>query len=248
MIITPIKTKPITTKDTDLFQILDDYILSLKENSVLVVTSKIVAICEGRVVPKDIDKDELIAQEADFFLPRSSNKYNVCLTIKNGILAASAGIDESNGDDHYVLLPKDPQTSANSIRDYLKKKFNLKNIGVIITDSITSPLRWGVRGTALAYSGFKPFKSYIDQPDIFGRKMHYSKVFLPDNLATSACLVMGEGDERQPLAIIEDINFVEFVDQNPSQEELDSIKIDPQDDLYASLLKSVQWQKGKNKG
>jgi Uncharacterized conserved protein len=167
------------------------------------------------------------------------------LTIKNGTLAASAGVDESNANGHYILLPENPQNTANQIRQYLKTKFQLNNFGVIITDSISSPLRWGVRGIALAYSGFVPFRSYIGKSDIFGRTMHYSKVFLPDPLATAAVLLMGEGNESQPLVIISQLDFLDFVDRNPSPEELASVTIELEDDLYAPLLTAVKWLPGK---
>jgi putative folate metabolism gamma-glutamate ligase len=243
-----IRTRPIVPGvDTNLFAILDEYITFLDNNSVLAVTSKIVAICEGRIASLDLNKDELIQQEADWFLPRSSNRYNVCLTIKNGTLAASAGIDESNANGHYILLPENPQNTANQIRQYLKTKFQLKNFGVIITDSISSPLRWGVRGIALAYSGFVPFRNYIGKSDIFGRTMRYSKVFLPDPLATAAVLLMGEGNESQPLVIISQLDFLDFVDRNPSPEELASVKIELEDDLYAPLLTAVKWLPSKKK-
>jgi len=158
-----IRTRPIIPgSDINLLSILDEYVTSLTDNSVLVITSKIVAICEGKIASLNLDKDELIQQEADWFLPGSSNRYDVCLTIKDGTLAALAGIDESNANGYYILLPKAPQDTDNQVRKYLKTKFNLKKFGVIITDSISSPLRWGVRGIALAYTvAFYPLKTIL---------------------------------------------------------------------------------------
>ncbi|MEK7092578.1 MAG: hypothetical protein AAB907_03060, partial [Patescibacteria group bacterium] len=69
----------------------------------LVITSKIIAILQGRVVlMRGTDKDALIEQESQFYLPRSDNPYNVSLTITRNTLIASSGIDESNGDGYYV--------------------------------------------------------------------------------------------------------------------------------------------------
>lgn len=240
-----IKTHRITKKDTDVLKILDQYIDKLEENSVVAITSKIVSITEGQIrLIDEADKDELIKQESEYFLPRSGNKYEVALSIKNNMLVAMAGIDESNGNGYYILWPKDAQKSANEIRKFLKKKFNLKNLGVIITDSRTVPLRWGVTGAAIAYSGFKPLKDYIGTPDLFGRKIEHTKLNIADALATSAALVMGESDESTPLSIITDVPMVEFIDSDPTPEELGELKIKMEDDLYYLLLKNTPWQKG----
>ncbi len=248
MKITAIKTHKITTKDHDLFKILDKYLSKIEDKSVLAITSKIVSICEERLVKMDgVDKDELIKQEAQYFLPRSENQYNVSLTITRNILAATAGIDESNGNGYYILWPKDPQKTANNIRRYLKKRFKLKNVGVIITDSKTSPLRWGVTSIALAYSGFKPLKDYIGVKDLFARKFEFEKLSIVDSLATSAAVVMGEGAEQTPMAIINDLPFVEFQDRNPGKKELQELCISMDEDLYGPFLKSAQWKKGSAK-
>jgi len=247
MKITAIKTHKITDKDKSIFKILDLYIKQLHENSVVAVTSKIVAICEGRLVKKTssaTQKDELAKKEADYYLPREYNQYGFMITIKNNIMVASAGIDESNGFGNYILWPKDPQKSADKIREYLVKKYKVKNVGVIITDSKLTPLRWGVTGVAVAQSGFQAIYSYIGKPDIFGRKLHAEKSNIADALATSAVLVMGEGKEQQPLAIIEDIDFVSFQNRNPTKKELDDVRISIEDDVYSRLLTSVKWKKG----
>jgi dihydrofolate synthase / folylpolyglutamate synthase len=245
MIVNAIKTHKITSEDSDLFKILDQYIEKIEENSVLAVTSKIVSITEGQLVPMDSsDKDELIKQESEYFLPRSENKYNVSFSIRNNMLVVSAGIDESNGNGFYILWPKNAQDSANKIRKYLRIKFKLKNLGVIITDSRTTPLRWGVTGAAIAYSGFKPLKDYIGSPDLFGRAIEHTKLNIADALATSAALVMGEAEESTPIAVIKEIPMVEFIENDPTKEELKELKIKMEDDLYYLLLKNAPWQKG----
>lgn len=245
MNVTSLRTHRITANDTNIVAILDRYFPKLKERSVVAVTSKVVAICEGRLVPIDsVDKDELIKKEAQYYLPRTSSKYNVCLTIARNILAASAGIDESNGKGSYVLWPKDPQKSANEIRDHLRSKFSLKYVGVVLTDSKTTPLRWGVTGFSLAYSGFAAIKNYIGKRDLFGRTFEYEKVNVADSLAAAAVVAMGEGAEQTPIAVIEDLPFVTFQNRNPSKRELEELRIALEDDLYAPLLCSVSWRKG----
>jgi len=247
MKVTPIKTEKILSGSISLFEILNKYIKDLNENSVVVVTSKIIAICEGRVVKKisEEQKDELAKQEADLYLPREFNQYGFMITIKNNMLVASGGVDESNGNGFYILWPKDSQKSANEIREYLAKKHNLKNLGVIITDSKLTPVRYGVTGYAIAHSGFNALRNYVGTPDIFGRLMQAEKTNVSDSLAAAAVLEMGEGSEQQPLAIITNVKSIEFQERNPTEEELEGLKISIGDDVFSSLLTTVKWQKGK---
>lgn len=246
MKITAIKTQKITDKNKNIYDILDKYIPAFKEKSVLAVTSKIIAICEGRIIKiNKADKNKLVEQEADYFLPASSNAYNFYLTIKNNLLVATAGIDESNGNGYYVFWPRNLQKSADDIRNYLIKKFSLKSAGVIITDSKTTPQRWGVTGAAIAHSGFFALNDYREKPDIFGKKLKVTQVNVADGLAAAAVLVMGEGNEQTPLAIVEDVSFVKFQKRNPTEQELKALQISIEEDLYSPLLTSVKWQKGR---
>ena len=246
MKVTAVRTKKITPKDTDIFKILDRYLLRLKDRSVVAVTSKILGITEGNVVKiGEGDKDTIIIQEAEYYLPRSSSKYNIILTIKRNAINFSSGVDESNSNGYYVLWPKDPQKSANKIREHLVKKYKKKNIGVIITDTASVPLRWGQRGVfVLAHSGFSALNSYIWKPDIFGKPLKMTSASISDALGTAAVLVMGEGAEQTPLAVIEDIPFVKFKQRNPTKKELLKLQMPLKDDLYAPLLKAVKWRKG----
>ena len=178
MIVTPIKTHKVTSEDSDITVLLKKYLPSLKERSVIAITSKVVAICEGRVVKVDeVDKDELVKEEVEYFLPKEENKYHFFLTIKNNIMIASGGIDESNGNGYYILWPKDSQESANTIREFLVKEYGISDVGVIITDSKTTPLRRGVTGVTLAHSGFAALNDYIGHPDIFGRDLHVTSKY-----------------------------------------------------------------------
>lgn len=247
MIVTPIETRTIIpNKDRDLFEILDRYLPRLKEKTVVAVTSKIVAICEGRIEPLQADKkDAIIIREAQWYLPRTSSKYNVLLTIKGNAMNFSSGVDESNAGGHFVLWPKDPQKSANAIRTHLAKKHKVRNLGVIITDTASVPLRWGQRGVfVLAHSGFSALNSYIGKQDLFGRPFKMTSAAIADALGTAAVLVMGEGAESTPLAVIKDVPFVEFQHRNPTKKELQKLAMPLEDDLYSPLIKAVKWRKG----
>lgn len=241
----PIKTHPIQPSERDLCAILDRYLTHVPERSVLAITSKVVSICEGRVLPMvGVDKQALIAGEAALYLP-ADPRYGVCLTIKENMLIATAGIDESNSDGHYVLWPSDAQASADAVREHLCQRFGLREVGVVITDSRTTPLRLGVTGVALAHSGFLALNDYVGTKDLFGRALRMTKVNVMDALATSAVLVMGEGSESTPLALLEDLPFVSFQARNPSADELAALRTSLEDDLYAPLLTRVDWRRGR---
>lgn len=250
MKVIPIKTPKITADTGNLLSVLGKYLPTLKERSVLAITSKIVSICEGSTVRAGkIAKEELVRQEAQYYIPPEESKYNITLTIKNNFLIPTAGIDESNGNGYYILWPKNSQRSANRIRKYLSQRFKLKKVGVIITDSKTTPLRWGTTGVGIAASGFAPLKNYIGKPDLFRKKLRVTKANILDGLASAAVAVMGEGDEQTPLAVISDVPFITFQQRNPTQKELRDLKIDISEDLYAPLLTRAPWHKGhKAKG
>ena len=245
MIIKAIKTHKIIKSDNDLLKLLDQYVDGLKEESILVIASKIVAITQGRMVnPKEVDVDALIKKEADFFIDKNLHKSNLFITLKNNILTFSSGIDESNGNGYLILWPEDPQKVANKVRNHLMRRFNIEQVGVIITDMTALPMRWGVIGGAIAYSAFKPLKDLRGKPDIFGKEYKYTKVGILNGLSAAASVVMGEGAEQTPLAIIEDLDFIEFVDKNPSRNELESLIIKLEEDMYGPLFKNAPWQKG----
>jgi dihydrofolate synthase / folylpolyglutamate synthase len=243
MIVTPIKTNSIRVNQYSLTKLLDQYIHDFHEHEVLVVTSKVVSLGEGNVVSVETaDKDALVASEADYYLPKEKNAWGVFISVKNNTLIAAAGIDESNGDGYYTLWPKDIQKSANEIREYLCERFNLKEVGVLITDSHLQPLRWGTVGTCLAHSGFMALNNYIGEPDVFGRKLTMTYSSVVEGLAASAVVCMGEGNESTPLAHITDVPFVHFQDRNPSDEELEKLHISIEEDIFAPLLTSVKWK------
>lgn len=208
------------------------YFKKLTEKSVIVVTSKIVALAEGRVAVLESAKakEKLIKKESDFAL---STKY-VWMTLRDGMIMASAGIDESNANGKFILLPKDSFKTAQLLRKKLQQRYGIKSLGVLITDSRTAPLRSGVTGVALGYAGFKGVKDYKGKTDIFGRKFKFSSVDIADSLATTAILVMGEGREQQPLAVIEEapVEFCEKVRRN-------ELEIAVQDDIYLPLFSKL---------
>lgn len=245
MKITAVKTHKITGDDKDIIAVLDKYLVDFTDKSILVIASKILAITQGRVVQGSLkDHTEMIKKEADYYLPPEDNAYHLYITQKNNMLTYSSGMDESNGNGSIVLWPENIQKSANSIREYLSNRFGHSNVGVIITDMTAIPLQRGVIAGPIGYSGFVPLKKLTGTPDLFGRKLNHTVVGIVQGLAAGAGVVMGEGSEQTPLAVVADIPFVTFQDRNPTEEELVQLTIAAEEDLFGSLLTSVAWKKG----
>lgn len=231
MNIKPIKTR-VFKEGENLVTFIKQHIKDVSEKSVLVVTSKIVALSEGRSAPLDKDnKEKVVRAESDFAM---RGKYT-WLTIRNGEIMSSAGVDASNSNDKFLLLPKDSFDTAARLYNDLKKEWDLKNFSVLITDTRSFPLRLGARGLAIGYAGIKGIKDYRKQKDIFGRDFKVTRVDVPDSLAAAAVLDMGEGNEQTPLAIITDAP-IEFTNKRIDPKEL---HVDINDDLYAPLFKHL---------
>lgn len=236
MQIKAIKTR-VFRENEDLISFIGEYVKKLPEKSILVVTSKIVALSEGRTVeidpkiPHKKMREKIIKAESDFAL---RTKYT-WLTIKDGMIMSSAGIDESNAAGKIILLPKNSFKAAEDIRNNLKKKFKIKNLGILITDSRLLPLRAGIVGATVGYAGFKGVRDYRKTVDIFGRKMKVSRTDVADSLATAAVLLMGEGKERQPLSIIAGAP-VEFTEKINKKE----LMVDPREDMYQPILAQIK--------
>ncbi len=236
MKVTALKTS-LFKKTTSLMEFLKQHTSSLlKEKSILAITSKILSLAEGRVVSKsDTEKTQLIKQEADYDLGPVA--YGCHLTIKHGHLLPSAGIDESNSSDgEYILYPENPFSLARQIRHDLKTAFSLKELGVIITDSRTLPLKAGVVGMALSYSGFVGVKNMVGQKDLFGSPLKMTRINVAEALASSAVLLMGEGAEQKPLAIIKEVP-VQFCEHHNFKESQIPVEKDLYFPMYKHLLK-----------
>jgi dihydrofolate synthase / folylpolyglutamate synthase len=247
MQIKPIKTRPFLPPKDDLLALMKKDIRRLSDGDILVITSKIVSIWQGQCIKISNvpSKDNLIKKESDFFLPREKAPRGwVMLTIRDNLLIPTAGIDESNANGYYILWPRTPFAAAKKIYNFIKKELDLKKLGVIISDSHTTPLRWGTMGVALAYWGFWPLRDYRGTSDIFGRKLKMTQSNIADSLAASAVVTMGEGKEQTPIAIIRHADFVkfgnfDFTKKNP-------LAIGRDTDIYAPLLSALKWEKSKN--
>ena len=249
----PIVT-PLITVDSDLESVLINALdRPLQNGDVVCVASKVIAIAQQRLVklsqveisdqarrlpplvhPEDpaarLALAELVVREADHIFPHE-NAF-VYLTLKDHALVANAGIDLSNVPPGFaVLWPADPWSWADEFRHQLMSQFNLSQLGVIVTDSHLSPLRRGVTGMAVAFSGIVGIQSAIGVEDLYGRPLAFTEKAVAHDLACTAVLMSGEANESSPLAIIEDAP-VKYTDKpfDPLQ-----LMIDPAIDIFAAI-------------
>ena len=222
-----IKT-PIFQNKNNLMDFIQKQIPSLQEGDVIAITSKIVALSQGRIYQLK-DKKKLIKQNSKKIIKTPW----ALLTFTDNEWRINAGIDESNAKDKIILLPKNPFETAELIQKKLIKKFNLKRLGILITDTKSLPLRIGTIGKAIGYAGFKPLKNYIGKKDLFGRKSRYTQSNIADALAASAVLIMGEGNEQVPIVIIRNAP-IQFISKKIS-DKYKNLSISPEKDIYANV-------------
>jgi F420-0:gamma-glutamyl ligase len=257
MRVTALKT-PVITAGQDLFPIIVSALKEqggLPERSIIAVTSKIIAYSQNRLVPKTAQdladpvtnkahKHQLARQEAELFLPPDNSQYNLMFTIKNGTISVNTGIDESNAGNNFVLWPEKLPEFLAELWSKLRTEFNIKELGLVVTDSKIYPLRWGVTATCLAHCGFQAVYDCRGQQDLFGRTMEMERVNISEAVAISAALEMGEVAEQKPLALVTEVQTVTFQDRPPTHQELAELIVDPKDDFFAPLLNAVTWHKG----
>lgn len=229
----PIKTRIVHTPKDEIWDIIDS--LEVKEGDIVFITSKILGIHQGRTAKiGDIEKEDLIKQEAERYLAYENavGNYHVNLTVNQNVLIPAAGIDESNADGYYIMWPKDIDKLCQEIRACLMQKFHLTKLGVVATDSHTTPLRWGVTGITIGLAGVSPLRDIRGVEDLFGRPMHVTQIDMIDPLASMAVLLMGEASECTPIVILRDYQNIEFNDQAS----MEDFKIDPDFDIYSPLI------------
>ena len=199
---------------------------TLQERTIVCVTSKVVAVEQGRIIKlseikptpeayrlktrrftddltNETEFAELVRCEADRVFDGVEEPGYVFLTLKDNILVANAGIDLSNVPKGYAILwPAEPWAWAADFAARLKQHYGLAELGVLLTDSNVKPLRRGVTGVAVAYSGFMGIQSKIGHSDIYGNALKFTEKAAADALATAAVFIMGEAAEQTPFALI----------------------------------------------
>jgi len=184
--------------------------LSLVEADILVVAHKIVSKAEGRIIHLDaiepsaralelatqLDKDsrlvEIILRESRRIVRMGRGA--IIVETHHGFICANAGVDLSNaGLGKAIVLPRDPDRSAERIREELRELTGVAP-GVIISDSFGRPWRLGTTDVAIGVSGLRPLRDYRGESDHYGYELKASIAALADEIASAAELVMGKKD------------------------------------------------------
>lgn len=229
MTITALPSIPLIQQGDDLVRIILDGLtaagLTLHGGDALVVTSKIVSKAEGRLIDlktiepsaeaeqlagetqKDARVVELILRESQMISRKAPGV--IVTQHRLGFVSANSGIDQSNvaGDeDHVLLLPENPDESAQKIHEGLLNLTGVK-AGVIISDSHGRPFRMGNVGVAIGVAGMPALIDLRGQDDLFGRKLKISIQSYADMVASAAALLSGEGNEGRPIMLVRGLNF-----------------------------------------
>lgn len=205
------------------------------ERSLVVITSKVVAVSQGRVrqYASDADFEQIIRDEADEVFG-NSNTRGFLLTRKDGLFMPNAGIDKSNAESGTaILLPARAQEYADVFCEQLRKRFSISNVGVVLADSRVVPFRLGISGIAIAWSGFVGISDERGKTDIFGHKLQVSQIAVADNFASLAQVFFGQAAEQTPFVLFENAP-VQF---SVAQQDHQSACIDPRDDLFSSIFR-----------
>ena len=202
--------------------------VTLRSGDVVVVSSKFVAMSEGRYVnlkkvspsrkatefaklyALDPALAELVLKESDSII---GGVKGFALSLSGEVLAPNAGIDKSNVPHGYAILyPKDPGKSAARLREGLLKEIRKSRekieLGVVISDSRIAPTRQGTVGVALAVAGMKATLDFRGLKDLFGNELKVTVRAIADQVATAAELLMGEASESVPVVVVRGVEGI----------------------------------------
>jgi coenzyme F420-0:L-glutamate ligase/coenzyme F420-1:gamma-L-glutamate ligase len=169
----------------------------LRDGDIVVVTSKVMSKCEGRIVAAPADPDErdalrrtLIDAEAVRVLARKGR--TLITANRNGIVQAAAGVDGSNvGATELALLPVDPDGSAAALRTALRDRLGV-DVAVLVTDTMGRAWRNGQTDAAIGSSGLPVLYGYAGAVDRHGNELVVTEVAVADEIAAAADLVKGK--------------------------------------------------------
>jgi coenzyme F420-0:L-glutamate ligase/coenzyme F420-1:gamma-L-glutamate ligase len=178
----------------------------LRDGDVVVVTSKVVSKCEGRLVPAPRDAEErdrlrrkLVDDEAVRVLARKGQ--TLITENRLGLVQAAAGVDGSNvGRDELALLPVDPDASAAALRAGLRERLGVQ-VAVVITDTMGRAWRNGQTDAAVGAAGLRVLHGYSGAVDAHGNELLVTEIAIADEVAAAADLVKGKLT-AMPVAVV----------------------------------------------
>ncbi|MCW4044632.1 MAG: coenzyme F420-0:L-glutamate ligase [Candidatus Bathyarchaeota archaeon] len=224
----PVEKLPLIAKGDDLAGLIcsaaEKQGTPIREKDVIVITHVAISKAEGSVVNldevspseraretaakvgKEPDIVEVILGETKEIVRMGRN--SLITETNSGIVCANAGVDKSNvqGERNVVLLPRNPDASAQEIRQIIKKRTGC-DVAVIISDTHGRPLRMGEINVAIGVAGIKPIRDRRGEKDLFGYVLRIKQTAIADELASAAELVIGQADEGIPVAIIRGYSY-----------------------------------------
>jgi coenzyme F420-0:L-glutamate ligase/coenzyme F420-1:gamma-L-glutamate ligase len=229
--IIPLQGLPVIAAGDDLAELIASAIerngVTPRAGDVLVVAQKIVSKAEGRLVDLPtiepsaqaaelaarVDKDPRLVEVILSESVRVVRARRGVLIVEHrlGFVMANAGVDQSNvgppdGAQRVLLLPKDPDRSAELLRRGLTASTGT-DIAVVISDSFGRPWRQGTAGVAIGVAGLPALIDLRGRPDLFGRKLEASIIGFADEIAAAASLLMGQADEALPAVVIRGLRW-----------------------------------------
>jgi coenzyme F420-0:L-glutamate ligase/coenzyme F420-1:gamma-L-glutamate ligase len=211
----------------------------LVEGDVVVVAQKVVSKAEGRVVSlEDVEPSERARELAGGGDPRKlevvlaearrvvrSRPPLVIAETRHGFVCASAGVDASNAPEAgtLVLLPLDPDASAQRIRDRIRELTGAE-VGVVVADSFGRPWRNGLTDVAIGAAGILPLLDLRGERDSTGYELRATVVAVADEIAAAADLVRGK-TEGVPAVVVRGL---EVAGEGSAQE----LVMPPERDLF----------------
>lgn len=229
--LTALPAFPLVQPGDDLAELIamavTQHAMELADDDVIVVAQKIVSKAENRIVDlasivpsaqaiavaAEVDKDprlvEVILSDSRRIVRR---RHNVLIVEHRlGFIMANGGVDQSNvgpadGVERVLILPEDPDRSAETLRTELQARFGVR-IAVIINDSFGRAWRRGTVGVALGAAGLPALMDKRGDPDLFGRSLRVTLIGFADEIAAAASLLMGQADEGLPVVIVRGLRW-----------------------------------------
>ena len=214
--VTPVEGLPELRAGDDLAALIVER-TGLEDGDVVVIAQKAVSKVEGRVValggvePSE-QALELAGEEADprriqVILDEATELVRVrppllIARTRHGYVCGSAGVDASNAPEPetVVLLPLDPDDSAERLREELRERTGAA-VGVIVTDSFGRPWRAATTDVAIGAAGVEVVRDLMGERDPTGYELHATRIAVADEIAGAAQLVFGKLD-RVPVAVV----------------------------------------------
>jgi len=174
----------------------------LRDGDVVVVTSKVIAKAEGRIVLAD-SREDVIDQQAKRVVATKQTPRGITKIVQtsHGLVLAAAGVDASNTDiGTVVLLPEDSDASAQQLRNFISDQAGM-DVGIVVTDTMGRPWRLGVTDVAIGASGVRVLDDYTGRQDEYGNTLEMTVVAIADEIASAVDLAAGKLGGA-PLAVV----------------------------------------------